>query len=522
MLDWIPLKSKIQRIFPNISAIEMILKQPIRIAAILLFSYYAGKYLGRLILLGQYLVPAVIFIGFLFLLLSSKKQKFFLLSATVFLPFQFSRFFVNQMKWNDLLSLMFCFFMILDLLINKKKIFNKEIKIYYVAIGIISSWSLIHFVNNPVLGGFFGESVDNSGIRSYFMIVVGIALFFYSFWYFRDRINETNRLISFFMILSLVFGYLSLAGYFIGFRIPFLGDVFAFGRDENTKFYRIGGLSEMSLLGVSSVLTLYNQHKWKAKQILLLVSFVVLMFFSGARGGFMGMLLMLLVYVLFINRRYFLPTVISIIIVASSYFIFLEKIELPNQIKRLTAIEGEAVKKERFRSIGYEFLIKQFIGNPIFGKGFGLAGTLSRGVMDTISHEDLALQNKAEDRGEIKASGKRRTRTTLTDRDITILASYRGGHGSYVSIIGIYGSGGIIYFFIMLYGSIYFAFKIYMGRLHFDIESKLALFAFLYLVSMTLFLVAGGSGYDIIPLWFLPGMVAALKTRSEGNNEQDE
>ncbi|MEW6601407.1 MAG: O-antigen ligase family protein [Nitrospirota bacterium] len=508
------LRDKIERFIPSISAVETLLKQMVRIAVIVLFAYYAGQFMGSIILINRYLVPVVIFIGFLFVLLSSAKQKFYLLSTAVFLPLMFPRFFVREVKWIELLSLLFGFLMILDLMIKREKLFDRRIKIYYVAIGIISIWSLIHFAQNPVLGGFFGESISQGGIRSYFAIFVGISLFFYSFWYFRDRLAETDKLLNYLMFLALFFGYLRLAGYFLQFNIPFFGGNFDFNGDLYKDFTRIGGLMEMSVLGIAVCLTLYSKNNWGVKHITLLVLFLILLFFSGARGGFMGVLLMFLVYLTFISSRYFMPLTILLVLFAGSYVMFLQNAELPGQVKRLTALEGGIKKQDKYRKQAYETLMERFMENPVFGKGIGISGELSGGAMSALVQEDEAMQQGKTKKDENEPAKELQMKSSrISKEDLQKLAGFRGGHGSYMSIIGLYGIGGLIYFLIMLYGSIYFAFKVFRGHSAFDREAKLALFAFLYLTARTLIYIPEGTGYDSMELWFIAGMVAALRVR---------
>ncbi len=91
----------------------------------------------------------------------------------------------------------------------------------------------------------------------------------------------------------------------------------------------------------------------------------------------------------------------------------------------------------------------------------------------------------------------------------------KGGHGSYLSMLSLFGIGGAFFIIVMLYGSMYYAYRIFKRSLEFQDDARLALFAFLFLLSLSVFYISWGKGYDSMQLWFLSGMIAGIKAKEE-------
>jgi hypothetical protein len=90
-----------------------------------------------------------------------------------------------------------------------------------------------------------------------------------------------------------------------------------------------------------------------------------------------------------------------------------------------------------------------------------------------------------------------------------------GGHGSYLSILCTFGIGGGFYLVVMLFGSMYYAYRVFKNNIDVQDNSKLALFVFLYLIILSIMFIPGGTGYNSMELWFLSGVIAGLNSKNE-------
>ena len=184
-----------------------------------------------------------------------------------------------------------------------------------------------------------------------------------------------------------------------------------------------------------------------------------------------------------INRKYFFYFVILLLIIISVYNIFTLFVPLPNQLNRLFAIKGGYAQQSLGRYYTFIYYWEIFKEYPIFGKGIGY------------------LEN-------ITISGSKYS-------DFISLQVGSGGHGSYLSILTIFGIGGIFFLTVTLFGSIYYSYRIFKRDIGFQDNAKLGLFAFLYLIVLSIAFVVGGSGYNIMELWLLSGMIAGINAKVE-------
>jgi len=157
---------------------------------------------------------------------------------------------------------------------------------------------------------------------------------------------------------------------------------------------------------------------------------------------------------------------------------------------RVTVLSGGLKTQSTDRYYSFLYMWEVFKTSPVFGKGVGYRTVTLRD--EFFNKHPEAKEYRSNIQGMIMS----------------------GGHGSYVSILTTFGIGGIFWLLTMLFGSIYYAYEIFKKN-HFRDDSKLALFAFIFLVILSVHMTIGGAGFDVSALWFLAGMIAGLKVRAE-------
>lgn len=450
-------------------------------------AYYIGNYLGRFIIGNFYIFPIIFFLSIILLLISSVNKKFILLSAAVFFPFGLYGFGpIAQPMLIELMGPFMCIVLASDILLKKQPFLLRNSRIFFIAAGVLVLWSLVNFMRNPVSGFIFGSDVRASGIRAYYVIFTGITTFLSACWFFRYRTLKINKWFTLLLIIAFVLGYLRIYAFFNKITLPFLLGAFNFTIPKGTEFFRIGGISEMAVLGIIILLSLFHKEKWTKLSISALLGFIVLLFFSGGRTAFFATIMIALIYFVMLNRRYLIPALFLCFVVVATYIPISQGFVSSRQLDRLTSVEGGFEKQDPYRLKTFELYWNIFVGNPLFGKGIGY----------------------------IEAKG-----SDVKDYNVFVFVNRelaKGGHGAYLSVMGNFGIGGIFFIGVMVFGSIFYAYKILKSKTDYDNDAKLILFAFLYLIYLSIIFITGFSGYDSMELWFLAGMVAGIKAKTEG------
>ncbi|MHA1380857.1 MAG: O-antigen ligase family protein [Candidatus Helarchaeota archaeon] len=393
---------------------------------------------------------------------------------------------IPEFRWVEILAPILCILFIIEILSKRQSFLSKRSSLFLIAITVLFLWAIVDYIKSPVSAEkLFGASYTEAGLRSYYTIFIGITTFFCSFWFFRYKKLKVNRWFVYLIFFSLLFGYLRFIGYFNNFYVPFLGGDF---RDvgENLSFYRIFGLDDIAILGVPLILSLFYKRKWNIFAIFCFASYLGFVIISGGRSYFFGILLALIIYIILIDKKLFLWSSI-----ASLTFILLYKlinffIPLTNQLNRLFAIKGGFLQQDLYRYHTFIYYWEIFREYPIFGKGIGYLKNI------TISDSNYA--------------------DFISDQIM------RGGHNSYLSILCIFGIGGIFFLTVTLFGSIYYSYRIFKKDIDFQNNVKLALFAFLYLIILSIVFIPGWSGYESMELWFISGMVAGINAKDDLRN----
>jgi hypothetical protein len=462
------------------------LKQIVQVIAF----YFIAKHIGNLILSGNYVIIVIILVALPIFLWMSIQQKFILFSLSIFIAFNFpDSFFLPMNEWSEIIAPVMCLFLFLELLNNRKQIFSGKAALFLLAIVILIVWTIAGYIRNPVSGMLtFGSSFEGGGLRRFYLIFVGVTIFFTSFWFFRYKEIDIQKWLLLLIVASSIIGLLRLIGFYNDIYIPLLGQMFTNVLESNSRggYVRIGGLGGMAALGISSLLTLFYKKRINLLGYVLFVWFLFLLLSSGGRAGSYGIGLSIIVYVFFINRKFLKPLVFAIAL----FFIFMTLTSyfhrMPDQAQRFASIRNVDPVSFEFRYYKSLYMWEIFKANPIFGKGIGYS---------VIDESDSFFEM-------VEAAESYRK-----DIESQIML---GGHGSYFSILSIFGIGGAFFFFVMLFGSTYYACRIFTRKSESQNDTKLALFAFVYLIMLVVFLMTSGTGYSDMKLWFFGGVVAGL------------
>jgi hypothetical protein len=163
-------------------------------------------------------------------------------------------------------------------------------------------------------------------------------------------------------------------------------------------------------------------------------------------------------------------------------FILVPDSVLQGQTGRLTTFNaGNFMGQDANRGLAWKFFVDVFLDNPVWGKGItpysGFIFSTTRNA-DEFAREMLFL----------------------------------GGHGSYLSLLGIFGVGGLAYFIILVWGGIIFSFrkiKQFIGE-NTDL-SAIAIFSFMVLIIKAIDYITASNGIDIPIVFYIVGFVSAIR-----------
>ncbi len=429
----------------------------------------------------------MISIGFLLIaiyLLLPLNIKIYILITSVVIPFALP---FRDIQLTEILPPLVLVVMLFDTFKYavqlKRNIFCGVPFIFKFAISIIIAWSIINYYRNPV-GGYFllGASSLEGGIRAYYQLYVGILLFFCAFLYFKHHQFNQEGLFKYFIILALTIGMLRLLGFYYSFILPLVSGVFRFAEDPGQIYTRIGGLNEMTLLGIASVLALSFKKKITLWMQAVLLLFCCLLIPAGGRTYFFAIVGSLIFYFAIFERRRLLNFMPYFILIIAAIVVISCTPKFCSQIERLFKIGGGFAAQDTFRSVTYDHYISSFLSNPLFGKGIGYAP------------------------GIIVGSGQ--------ESEFVYQQLMHGGHGAYLSMLALWGIGGLIFLLSMLVGGIYYSVSlIKIGQ-----YEQIGMFCFYYLVVLSIDFISGGEGYSSMQMWLLCGLVAALISKSNRIN----
>lgn len=458
----------------------------------ILFAVIFAKFAADNILSGKaYTIYAIVFL-FMFFRVTSWEARFVILSFLIFFPFRFPQNFPLPLKyWSELLSLILFALLVAELLITRKPFLSSKASIFFIAVGVLLLLCVLHYVQNPVGGQTFGAtSREGVGLRQYAIVFTGTCTFLVAFWLVRYKDINFNRLLFMLLVSTLVIGLLRM----LGVSLPFLGKSFiegavAGGKLASGKYAVTTGLRLSSLVVVSTVLGLYYKKKWGIFPILAFASALIFSILGAGRGIFWGMLFALGMYLILIKRKHIAP-VLAISIIVGISFMYIPEFNFADfKYGRVFSLKGGIKEQDTSRYYNFLYMLEVFKESPIMGKGIGF---------QAISYSDDFF---------IKYPEALVKKTSIED-------TIRGGsHGSYLSIASTFGIGGLFYLWVMVFGTMYHAYKTAVRGDIDPSESRMALFVFIYASIMSVHMVTGGDGLHYRDMWFVPGIIAGIMAR---------
>lgn len=470
----------------------------------ILAALYLAQYASFYVIRGQHLYILVLFAGSALFLFSTWKQRFIFFFLIIFFPLQFPRYFPLPVRtFVDLLAPVLCILSAGELLKKGRSLFSSKAFLYFAAIAVLSLWAIVNYIQNPVLGRSIGAGATGGGLRQYTQIFTGITTFLCSYWFFMHNEFNAKRWLFVAMIFCLIIGNMHMFALFT--KIPFL-DSFSLGSYHVTGEFQHQSipLRKMFALGLTLIFSLMHTHRLGMYNFIIFLNVIGFMLLGGGRGSLAGLVATVFVYFSLINKKYFLPVMVALLIFTGVYAVFLTNFTISEEkYGRAFKIEGGIKEQSEERYYKDLYMFEVFTKSPIFGKGIGYQEVRSDEVFFDVYPEAIEYIEYIEDQ------------------------IMYGGHGTYFSIICIFGIGGLFWFSTMLFGSIIYLYRFIKKRGKFHKDTAIAVFAFLQLIAMSIaFVAGGGGGWTTMTLWFLAGITAGLISKDytqdniELNNSQ--
>ncbi|MBK7978539.1 MAG: O-antigen ligase family protein [Ignavibacteriae bacterium] len=436
-------------------------------------------------------------IGAVVFLSLNRFYQFTVLSLAALLPFSFGNFRsipnFQFIEWMPILVFLLLIneFIIINKARSKEKRLNfNGLQIFIFSILILIIWAAISYFQNEVFTTYYTNMANTGKTRIYFTIINNIILYFsvsiFIVQYFEQI--DFQKFFKTLLYIALFLGFLRIIAHFLDFNIPFLSGAFDYG-GEYGKYrkiqyggtaYRLGGLSEVVIIGIPSLFAIYVSDK-KINYFALL-SLLFFLFLSGGRTVLIGTFVSIFIVSFFFFPRNFiyLIGVGALFVIAAA--IFLPESVLQGQTGRLTTLDaGNFMGQDAFRGLAWKFYIETFLENPIFGKGINVySGFIFSSVRNA---EEFA-------------------------RDLL----FAGGHGSYFSLLAIFGIGGITYFILFEFGAIILSFS--KIKYFFDTNQTLtsiSVFAFMMLIIKSVDFITAVNGINVPILFYLAGVISSVK-----------
>jgi len=160
-------------------------------------------------------------------------------------------------------------------------------------------------------------------------------------------------------------------------------------------------------------------------------------------------------------------------------FLFFPKKIYTGQLSRIIAIEGgiQGQYSERRGTI-FKAFIKEFYEHPVFGRGI----------------RPITIE-------------QRNSNTRWIQHQVS-----GGGHGTYHSLLGIFGIGGIFFIFVFLYFPLIESHFILNKK--YTANKEIYIFIILFLLFKAVAYYASGKGYNDYSLYMLTGAFVGISTKN--------
>ncbi len=434
-----------------------------------------------------------------FFLLQNKFVQFCIISLVILFPFSFGDISsvrsVLIIEWLSPIFLLIAINDLLPLRYKKGIIEFSGTRIFLFAISILTIWITYSYVNNEILNPSIITGKAAGVRRLYFTIFSNILLFLsvIIFFYANHEKIDIPKWLKVLIYSSILIGIVRIFAYFLNFDTPLLVGVFDYNPAGRTRFggiaYRIGGLTEAAAVGFSALIA-YFQITRRINFVAALI-FFLFVFLSGGRTIMVGLAVALFIYSIFFQRKYIVYMTVLVIVTLGLVFIFAPKDMIEGQIGRLTAFEGGIKEQDRGRFVSYALSLQNFKNNPVFGKGIG--------------HYDefVPAYNEKE---------ARFIREQL----------FSGGHGSYISILGTLGFGGIFYLLTMIIGGVVLSFVKIKEYLEINEDvAAVSTFTFLLLIMIGIYYITSYNGLTDPTLFFTVGLIASIRIIENKEHDSD-
>jgi len=242
-------------------------------------------------------------------------------------------------------------------------------------------------------------------------------------------------------------------------------------RDPTIGAPHIGTLSEVAVMGLFVLLTVRSKIllKW-----VLGIFFGYALILSGMRGAFAGTVLALIVWLLIKRKpKYLVVSLVILITLYLSIFVFYEN--LPGFFQRTFRIRGGFQELDIGRVGAFSFFWQSFLSHPLFGVGIAHSGfRYSSDWLTFFVSEQLRI----------------------------------GGHGTYLSLLYLFGLVGFIPFMIALTQGIKSSYELSL-KTDSKLDQSFAMFCLLFLIYYTIPMAFGGAGRG--PFYFaIMGIISGL------------
>jgi O-antigen ligase len=439
----------------------------------------------------------LVIIGVIIFILQSRKIQFYIFSLSAFFQFTLGNIgSIPKFLLIEWITPLFFIILINEMipvygLRRKQKLFDfRGVEIFIFAIILLVITASVSYGRNEIFAEQFRIATNATGTkRAYWGIMNNILIFFVTLIYlsrYKLKIEEWIKLL---LICSIALGLLRLMSYFLDISIPFISGGFDYNPGGSTKYggltFRIGGLAEATLVGISALLA--DFYLKKKLNIFYTIALLIIQFMSGGRTMLIAIIVAIAIYSTFFLKR----TMSYVLLLGGIGFIviiiFLPQKVIEGQIGRMTSFSGGVEEQSSERYIASYLLLKSFQENPVFGKGIS-------------DYDGLILVKNEETREFIRS------------------VQVSGGHGSYTSMLGIFGIVGLLFFLILLLGTIFLSFrklKQYMGR---D-EHICSFLTFIFVVSVmgSIYFITSYNGFGITYIFFNAGLIVSMKVCENKN-----
>ena len=457
-----------------------------------------------MISLGLILLSLFIFINL------KRETQFLIFSIIVFYPFTYGRLkSIPDLLIMEWLTPVFFLILLNDLspvnkaVIRRPKIIYRGLEIFILALIVLVIWTFHSYLTHEILA----DVTQGGTARFYYKIILNILMFFTVIFFFSQYYEDFDieQWLKVLIAISVVIGVVRIITFFLSINIPVLAGTFKYNPGAIRRFggiaFRIGGLSRVTEVGLGALFAL--NYLTGKNRLFLIITFFVFVFMSGGRTLMIGFVAAVMVYSMFFYKRnifYFLVVaglaIILLLIFAPEKFI-------EGQLARITAFSGGLQQQSKERYTAWMMQYRNFMNNPFWGIGV----TPYEGYIHV-------------------------TNPKFIER-IRAMLSLGGGHGSYISILGTFGIGGIFYLLTMTLGGIILAFK--KVRLYMEEDAflaALAIFVLINLIIKSVYYTTAFNGISDPSLFLVVGIIASVKIienrmeyeefEDDYDNEEDE